>query len=372
MSEQRNPLTRRGGATPLQAALALGAVGVATYFIGRALVRQSRYFDLRGRVAIVTGGSRGLGLALARELVSRGALVAICARDERELRAAIEDLTGREVREGGDDAGVDEPQDLSPVFAGTCDVADPEQVARFVLQVREHFGRPVDVLVNNAGIVQVGPASHMKLRDYRDAMNVNYFGAVHFVTNLMPQMRQRRRGRIVNITSFGGKIPPPHLLPYAASKYAMVGFSETLRAELLEDGVYVTTVCPGLMRTGSPLNALFKGQQEKEFKWFATGDNLPIVSISPARMARQVIDAMQHGQAELISPAVARWQTKLFALMPGFATDVAGMINRLLPGRAPAGGDQNRPGHASDPGELGPYTKAKLESSAEEYKERED
>ena len=150
-----------------------------------------------------------------------------------------------------------------PVAAAfPCDLRDRDQVRKLFRQVRERLG-PIDVLINNAGVIEVGPAETMTLEDYQDAMATNFWAPLYAILEALPEMRQRRQGRIVNIASVGGKVSVPHLLPYCASKFALVGLSEGLRAELAKDGVVVTTVCPGLMRTGSPRNATFKGATAK-------------------------------------------------------------------------------------------------------------
>ncbi len=137
-----------------------------------------------------------------------------------------------------------------------------------------HFGR-IDMLVNNAGVMHVGPLEHMAYGDYHQAMNVHFWGALHCTEAVLPYMRRRRSGRIVNIASIGGLIAVPHLAPYSASKFALVGYSDAVRAEVAKDGIRVTTVCPGLMRTGSAVNALVKGRHEAEFAWFGTLSSLP-------------------------------------------------------------------------------------------------
>src|SRR5262249_29078614 len=143
--------------------------------------------------------------------------------------------------------------------------------------------------VNNAGIIQVGPMETMTLADYQEAMRVHYWGPLYTALAVLPQMKQRRAGRIVNITSIGGKVAVPHLLPYVGSKFALVGLSEGLRAELMKDGILVTTVVPGLMRTGSPRNAFFKGQNEAEYAWFKIGDSIPVLTTSAERAARRIV-----------------------------------------------------------------------------------
>ncbi|MBX6342448.1 MAG: SDR family oxidoreductase, partial [Thermomicrobiaceae bacterium] len=288
------------------------AAGVA---IGaREIVGRLRAADLRGQVALVTGGSRGLGFLLARELVREGCRVAICARDEEEIARARADL-----RRLSDD-----------VQGLPCDVSDRAQVDALVADVTRHFGR-IDILVNNAGIIQVGPLADMTHRDFEETLGVMLWGIIHPTLAVLPQMRARHGGRIVNITSIGGKISVPHLVPYCTAKFAAVGLSEGLRAELARDGITVTTVVPGLMRTGSYLNALFKGRQEEEFTLFSLGATLPLISMDAERAARQIVRAVKRGEAEptLSLPAVAA--ARLVGLAPGLTADIAGLANRLLP-----------------------------------------
>src|SRR5205085_1734915 len=203
-----------------------------------------------------------------------GARVASCARDAEELERANAEL-----------------QQLSgDVLAVTCDLTNQVQVEEMIELVRLHLGQ-IDVLVNNAGVISVGPVELMTLEDYQQAMETNYWGALYTILAVLPEMRARREGRIVNITSIGGKISVPHLVPYSASKFALVGLSEGLRAELMKDGVVVTTICPGLMRTGSPRNATFKGRHRAEYTWFSISDALPLTSISATRAARRIVKA---------------------------------------------------------------------------------
>jgi short-subunit dehydrogenase len=163
-------------------------------------------------------------------------------------------------------------------------------------------------------------------------MQTHFAAPVYTTLAVLPHMKRRRDGRIVNIASIGGKIAAPHLLPYSASKFALVGFSQGLRAELMKDNIYVTTVCPGLIRTGSPLNALFKGRHEEEFAWFATSDVTPVISIGANRLAARIIRAAQHGQAELITPLVANAQAKLSSLFPGLISELSALVHeRVLP-----------------------------------------
>lgn len=270
--------------------------------------------DLRGEVVAITGGSRGLGLLLAEEFAAHGCRLATCARDEQELRRAEARLTA---------SGAE-------VLALPCDVSLRDHVDRWVAAVRERYGR-IDVLVNNASVIQVAPLAAMTVDDFEDVIAINFLGGMYATMAVMPEMRERRAGRIVNVTSIGGKVPVPHLLPYDAAKFAMVGFSEGLRAELAKDGVSVTTIVPGLMRTGSPVNAFFKGPREAEYTWFSLGDATPITAMSARRAARRIVLATRRGEAEV----TLTWQAKLLRLAhgvaPGVVTDAMGLANRMLP-----------------------------------------
>jgi NAD(P)-dependent dehydrogenase (short-subunit alcohol dehydrogenase family) len=280
----------------------------------RAIRQYARWYDLRGKTALITGGSRGLGLALGHELVERGASVAICARDTQELERASSDL----VRPG------------RPVLAVPCNVAEIEEVGRMAEAVREQFGS-IDVLINNAGVIEVGPVETMTLADYKEALDINLRGALHTMLAVIPEMRRRGEGRIVNITSIGGKIAVPHLTPYTMSKFALVGLSKAMRAELAKDGIVVTTICPGLMRTGSPRNATFKGRHHAEYAWFSISDSLPMLTVSAEKAARRIVSACQRGEAEAIFPIQAKLAALADAIAPELVADLLGLVNRLLP-----------------------------------------
>lgn len=306
------------------------ALGLGAVLVTRALVRKNRAFDLRGKVVIVTGGSRGLGLVLARQLAREGAKLAICARTEDQLRRAEDELRA---------AGAE-------VFAQACDVSSPADVKAFVEEVLDHFGR-IDVLINNAAIIQVGPFGNMELSDYHQAMNTNFFGALHAVLAVVPVMQAQGGGRIVNISSVGGKIASPHLLPYCASKYALGGFSKGLRAEVARDNIVVTTVFPGLIRTGSSRNAVIKGQYSREYLLFKTADSTPLVTASAEDAAAQTLDALKAGRAELVITFSAKMLALINELFPELTTDTLSLINRLLP-KPVEGPNPHRKGYQSE------------------------
>jgi NAD(P)-dependent dehydrogenase (short-subunit alcohol dehydrogenase family) len=281
---------------------------------GRAMVRRRRRYELRGKVVVITGGSRGLGLVLARQLAEQGARIVICARDPIELRKADEELTAR---------GAD-------VTARLCDVRVRSDVETLINGVVKELGA-IDVLINNAGTIVVGPEETMTRDDYEQAMKVHFWAALDAIRTAVPYMRARGGGRIVNISSIGGKISPPHLIPYNASKFALVGLSEGLRSELMKDNIYVTTVTPSLMRTGSTRHAIFKGKHRAEHAWFTIADATPGLSISVERAAARIIDALVHGSAEAVLSLPWRIAVAIHGLFPGLTSDVNAMLNALLP-----------------------------------------
>ena len=326
------PATRR----PSTTALWITAAGAAVW-TARTLARRARRVDFRGKVAVVTGGSRGLGLEIARQLVDVGARVAICARDEVALSRALADLVHRAADRGGH---------ADHVLALPCDVTVEQDVQAFVATVERRLG-PIDLLVNSAGTIEVGPSEQMTRADFDEAMATNFYGPLHAALAVTPGMRARRSGRVVNVASIGGRISVPHLLPYSASKFALVGLSEGLRTSLAKDGVLVTTVCPGEIRTGSAAHAVFKGEQADEYRWFTSSSSAPLVSIATDEAARRILDAAAHGDAELVMPASAWLLAKVHGLVPGLTADVSVLAERALPAPAP-GGNARRAGHEVD------------------------
>jgi len=290
----------------LACAAAVGAG--AAYFA----VRNLRRLRLDGRVVVITGGSRGLGLAMARKLLRRGSKVALLARNADELERAKVQLRNDSVR------------------TYICDVRDQEQVNQTIAEISAVLGT-IDVLVNNAGTITVGPMDSMRMEEYREALEVYFWGPLHTTLAVLPEMRRRRSGRIVNISSIGGKISVPHLLPYSVGKFALAGFSEGLRTELAAENIFVTTVFPGLMRTGSPRNAEFKGNSEAEYTWFLMSDATPGLSISADRAARQIVHACESGKSELIVSLPAKIAIKLHGVFPGLTIPALTAMTRLLP-----------------------------------------
>ena len=139
-------------------------------------------------------------------------------------------------------------------------------------------------------------------------------------------MVKRNSGKIVNITSVGGKVSVPHLVPYTCAKFSATGFSEGLRSELAPQGVQVSTIVPGLMRTGSFVNALFKGDQEAEAKWFSAGSSLPILTMTADRAAKKIVTAVKRNEAETILTTGAKTLSSFHGAFPGAAANILGVI----------------------------------------------
>ncbi len=316
--------------------------------LGRA-VRHRRRIDFRGRSVLVTGGSRGLGLVMARELAAEGARLTLLARDPDELAAAVVELEA---------AGAE-------VLAAPCDVGDRVQAEEAVRRAVERFGG-LDVLVNNAGVVQVGPLAHMRLEDFEEAMRVHFWGPLYLTLAALPHLPHDGSGRIVNVASIGGLVAIPHLVPYGASKFALVGLSDGLRAELASSGVRVTTVAPGLLRTGSHLRAEFKGHHAAEFTWFSVAGTSPLASISATRAAHQILDACRHGDPYLILTPQARLLARLAHLAPNWTARAMAAAARLLPTPTEepgAAGDAGVPG-ADSPSRWAPSLLTRLGDNA--------
>lgn len=300
------------GATGVAAGVTIGtaAAGLLGWKLFRSATRPENW---NGKVVLITGGSRGLGLALAREAARHGARLAICARDQRELETARKQI------------GLH-----AEVGTYVCDVTNYDGVVSWINAVRSDFGQ-IDVLINNAGQISVGPLESQTLSDFQEALDVMYWGVVYTTLAVLPHMRARGQGSIANITSIGGKVSIPHLLPYCSAKFAAVGFSQGLHAELAKSGIHVTTVVPGLMRTGSHLNAFFKGNHRSEFTWFSLGATLPLISMSAESAARRIVSGIRHRRAEVILSPQAKALALIHGVAPGLTSELMGVINRVLP-----------------------------------------
>jgi short-subunit dehydrogenase len=283
-------------------------------------------FTYRDKVALITGGSRGLGLEIARQICARGGKVALIARDAEELAHAKTDLD----------------RFATEVLTIQCDLLETVQIQSAVQQTLQRFGK-IDILINNAGIIEIGPVEHMQLKDFDRSMRLHFWAPFILYLLITPHMRAKG-GRIVNISSIGGRIAVPHMAAYSASKFALTGFSDAIRAELVRDNILVTTVTPGLMRTGSQIHARFKGDHSAEYKWFDWSRKIPFASISVERAARKVLNACRRGKPALIMPCSAYFIIAANALFPNLTARAMKIVNRSMPPRVSKSGDEARSG----------------------------
>lgn len=305
--------------------------GIAALAVAGAVYsrRRAARFSFTDRVVIISGGSRGLGLEMARQLVSEGARVAICSRNLRDIEEAVGEL---ELRGGR-------------IFGMSCDVTDEVSVNRLIHSVLTRWGR-VDALINNAGIIQVGPLDAQLPADFEKAMNTHFWGPYHMTQAVLPSMRERNQGRIVNISSIGGRVSVPHLLPYCASKFALTGYSEGLTAELRQHGIFVTTVNPGVMITGSPRKAEFKGRHRAEYAWFSIGASAPLLATNSRTAAKRIIEACRRGSPVTMVSWPSRLAATLHGALPGTFVAALSSVSRLLP--SPDGTTQSFKGRDSE------------------------
>ena len=272
-------------------------------------------------LALVMGASRGLGLLIARELLDRGHDVVMTARSADELEAAARRLSGRGRQ----------------VHTRVCDVRDRAAVDAVVDEVERAIG-PIDVLLSVAGIIEVGPAETMTPEVFDDAIDTMTRGPIHAALAVLPAMRRRGRGRIGTVTSIGGMVSPPHLLPYATAKFGAVGFSDGLAAALSGTGLTATTIVPGLMRTGSHQRARFRGDAKAEYAWFAPAASMPLLSMDADRAARRIVTGVLAGRPMVVLTPLAWVGIRVRGLAPATTTHLMGWTGRLLPGQPSRGG----------------------------------
>ena len=297
----------------LQQGLAVALAGGLLY---ACVPRPSRV--RRGQVAIITGGSRGLGLALAHRFGEAGVRLVLAAQNRDELEEAQ-----RSLLESG---SVGDARDIL-LFA--CDLTDRGHAERLIEAAMDGFGQ-LDILINNAGIIEVGPVEDMSVEVFERTMAVNFFAALYATKAALPYLLGRNAGAIVNIASVGGKVAVPHLLPYVAAKFALTGFSEGLHAEIRHKGVRVTTVCPGLMRTGGEVHAHFHGQSEKERAWFQWSARTPGLAASVEHAAKTIFAAVNEGRAEITITPQAWLAARFAGLAPETTQAMSALISRYL------------------------------------------
>jgi len=295
-----------------------GSAAAAAAAVGFFARRPQHSF--RDKAVFITGGSRGLGLLMARELAFEGAKLTLVSRDSRSLQEAELELKSTGAR----------------VVTFTCDVRNRDQVRESIdASVRLHGS--IDVLINNAGVIQVGPFEDMQIEHFETAMATHAWGPLYAILAALPHMRREGGGRIVNVSSIGGKMAVPHLMPYAMSKFALAGLSDGMRAELRKYQIYVTSVYPGLMRTGSHVFADTRGDAAREFAWFSFMATTPVLAIDARRAAHKIIQACRRGRAELVITPQAKLAVLAAAMAPGFVARFSAVVERFLPHTGAAG-----------------------------------
>lgn len=343
-----NLTTLAAAATATAAGVAVASVASAVVATGAAVlvvraIRNRKYPsassspDAPRPVVLITGGSRGLGLAIATRFAHNPVRLVLASRNLEELQQAQFSLLTQfpHLR----------PEDFYLVAA---DLAKREECQRLVTEAIHRYGR-IDVLINNAAIIDVGPIESQTLETFERTMQVNFFAALYTTWAALPHMRTQtplpnahpanRRASIANIASIGGKIAVPHMLPYSAAKFALVGFSEGLHAELRHKGIRVTTVCPGLMRTGGESHAHFIGNVEAEKRWFNFAAKTPGIAVTAKHAANRIYHAMVSGRSEItISPQA--WLAARFApLSPELVQYANALTNEHILPKAPTQND---------------------------------
>lgn len=309
------------------------AIAIGAYLLSKSIMRARRTFTLNNKVVLITGGTRGLGLLLARKIAREGGKVVICGRSEESLDEASRDLE----------------KISSKHLAVPCDITDKLQVKQLIQRINAEVGT-VDVLINNASTIQVGPMDLMDEEDFQTAMEVHTWGPLQLINEVLPEMKRKKVGRIVNIISVGGIISYPHLLPYTISKHALSGLSKGITAEVNERNIRITSVYPGLMRTGSPRNISVKGKHEKEYAWFKIADSLPGISMNAEKSANRIVEAMKRGDQTLVLTFPAKLISLLQVLAPDFTISMFKLDNYLLPDKPISGQRDTRKGYESESG----------------------
>ena len=315
-----------------QLTLGLSAAAALWLFRPRTAHAPTRTPSRRRPVVLITGGATGLGLELARAYARSGARLVLSNRSPDQLEAARQSLLA--------DGSIKQTSDALLLPA---DLSSKTQAADTIEKTFNHLER-LDVLINCAGIIEVGPIENQTAEAFEQAMAANFFTALYTTLAALPRLLTqaplsgsvwgsgpgRRRASIVNISSIGGKFAVPHLLPYVASKFALTGFSEGLHAELRAKGIRVTTVCPGLMRTGSQVRAKFVGNTKKEQAWFDLGAKTPGIAASVSTAAGDIFRAQQRGAAEITITPQAWLAARINGLAPGLTSIAGSLANQLL------------------------------------------
>lgn len=249
------------------------------------------------KIIIITGGSSGLGRALGRRVVPAGAHVALVARDKRKLEAVQEELLSLRKR----------PEQAVEIYS--CDVSDEAATHKTFHEISKSLGDP-DMLINSAGILREGYFEKIPLSTFREVMEINFFGIIHTIRAALPYFKKKGAGRIVNIASLGGKMGSFGYTAYCSAKFALVGLTETLRAELKPEKITLHLVCPGE----------FDSPMVDDLNLYRTLENKVITQTVPVLSLDQVAEEVMAGLLK-----------NRYLIIPGQAARLIEMSNRWFP-----------------------------------------
>jgi short-subunit dehydrogenase len=254
--------------------------------------RNLTYFQ--DKIALITGGAAGIGAELARQLSEAGAAVFITDVDKDAAERLAEEIR----RHGG--------------HAAACrtDVARFDEVEHSVQLAVQQFGR-LDLIFNNAGVGLAGELRDLELSDWHPIVNVNLWGVIHGVHAALPVMLQQGHGQIVNIASAAGLVPRPGMVPYATTKFAVVGLSTSLRYEIEDLGIRVNVVCPFHVATSIFQNTTFRNIDGE-----AMVAAIPLRQLPVNRCVEQILVGVRKNQAIIVMPKFARFEWSLYRYFP--------------------------------------------------------
>ncbi len=251
---------------------------------------------------LITGASQGIGKATALLFARKGYDLVLAARQADRLTAV-----GQEVQSLGRAA-----------LTVPTDVRDADQVNALVNKALDQYSA-IDVLINNAGIYISGPAEQFSLEDWHNTIDLNLWGYIHTIHALLPHFLERGSGTIVNLSSIGGKVPAPYLVPYCTSKFAVTGLTESLHSELKPKGIHVCGIYPNVIKSSLMERAIFRGKDEEDEQ--ARRDQLnqvvstPVVE-KPEDVAQAIWDAVEHQRSEVLVGS-ANVSNGAYRLFPG-------------------------------------------------------
>jgi NAD(P)-dependent dehydrogenase (short-subunit alcohol dehydrogenase family) len=310
-------MNKKRSHSSFQKTLGWAATGVGVFLVTSALIKEITKYNLAGKVILITGGSRGLGLALARQLAARGAKLAICARSADKL-----ELIRQELEQLG-----------TEVIAMPVDVTERDQVDTMINDIITRYGR-LDVLINNAGIVQIDPELTLSTEDYEQAMQTNFWAPLYTIHAALPHFREQGEGKIVNITSVGARTNIPRKLSEKEKKFVAVGLSEALVKELKKDNIDVVTVMPDLLPTGVPKNITVRKNYDVEYAWFKLANASPGLEKRVEAEAQKIIRVLEYGHSEPVLSLSGKLATIVKRIAPPWVNAMIVVTDKFLPGAA--------------------------------------